>query len=101
MYLVDPTETYNVGLTFLVAAFVSIFYFFLMIALATLKEIRAGLPSWGSLVTSSVTAILVTWIVTSIKPGVAAATNYTSGMQWTIFGVLLVVIIISINYFKE
>jgi len=98
LYLEDPSEAYNVGLTLLIGFFVSIFYFFLMLALATLREIRTGLPSWGSFVSSSITSILITWIVTSIKPGLAQETNYTAGMQWTIFGILLGVIILSIFY---
>lgn len=98
LYLDDPTEIYNVGLTILVGILVSIFYFFLMLALATLREIRAGLPSWGSFVSSSVTAILITWIITSIKTGLAQETNYTTAMQWTIFGMLILTIILSIVY---
>jgi len=98
LYLEDPTEIYNVGLTILVGILVSIFYFFLMLALATLREIRASLPSWGSFVSSSVIAILITWIITSIKPGLAQKTNYTTAMQWTIFGMLILTIILSIVY---
>ena len=90
---------YNAGLTILTAAFVSIFYFFLLIALATLSEIRANLPSWGAFIIPVVISILSTWLITSIRPkGVGGVSNYNTAMQWTIFGILIGVIFLSIIY---
>ena len=95
----EDVEVYNAGLTILTAVLVSIFYFFLLIALATLSEIRANLPSWGAFIIPSVVSILATWVITVISPtGVQGYTNYTTGMQWTVFGILIGIIIISIVY---
>lgn len=90
---------YNAGLTVLTAILVSIFYFFLLIALATLSEIRANLPSWGSFILPVIISILATWMITEIRPkGVGGNPNYTTSMQWTVFGILIGVIILSIIY---
>jgi hypothetical protein len=98
LYLED-VNNYNVGLTILTGVLVSIFYFFLLIALATFSEIRANLPSWGSFIIPTLVSILITFIVTVISPtGVGGYTNFTSGMQWTVFGILIVVIFLSIIY---
>ncbi len=99
LYYEDPGSIYGVGLTIITAVLVSLFYFFLLLALATFSEIRANLPSWGTFVISSVIAILVTWMLTEIRPkGVGGNPNYNTAMQWTIFGVLIGVIILSIVY---
>lgn len=90
---------YKAGLTIIELLLMSGFYFFFLIAIATFSEIRANLPSWGTIIISAVVALLITWFITSIHPaGPALPTNFTTGMQWTIFGVLLVVIIISVVY---
>ncbi len=97
--IVGEPISYNAGLTILTAVLISIFYFFLLIALATLSEIRANLPSWGTFIIPVVISILVTWMITSISPtGVGGNSNYNSGMQWTLFGILVVVIFLSIIY---
>ena len=94
LYYEDPGSIYGVGLTIITAVLVSIFYFFLLLALATFSEIRANLPSWGTFVFSSIISIL-----TEIRPkGVGGDPNYNTAMQWTIFGVLIVVIVLSIIY---
>lgn len=94
----DPLP-YKAGLTIIELLLMSGFYFFFLIAIATFSEIRANLPSWGTIVISSIVALLITWFITSIHPaGPALPTNFTSGMQWTIFGVLLIVIILSVVY---
>ena len=99
-YFIDQdVRHYSWGLVAAKAILFSLFYFFLLISLATLSEMRAKLPSWSTFVTSSIISILVTWLITSIRPrGGGLPTNFTSGMQWTIFGVLIVVIIASIFY---
>ncbi|MCE7742498.1 MAG: hypothetical protein GOP50_08545 [Candidatus Heimdallarchaeota archaeon] len=95
----DFIATYNAGLTILTAFLVSIFYFFLLIALATLSEIRANLPSWGSFIVPVVISILSTWMITVIRPkGVGGVPNYNTAMQWTIFGILIGVIFLSTIY---
>lgn len=90
--------SYNVGLTILTGVLVSIFYFFLLIALATLSEIRANLPSWGSFIFPVIIAISVTWIITSIGYNAAGVSNFNTAMQWTVFGILVGVIFLSIFY---
>lgn len=99
LYYDPPGDVYGVGLTIIIAILVSIFYFFLLIALATLSEIRANLPSWGTFIISAIISILVTWMITEIRPkGVGGNPNFNTAMQWTIFGVLIGVIILSIVY---
>ena len=98
LYL-DDIKSYNVGLTILTSVLVSIFYFFLLITLATISEIRANLPSWGTFVISSVISILVTSIVLYfIKFNAASESNFNTGMQWTVFGILIASIILSVVY---
>jgi hypothetical protein len=95
----DAVLPYKVGLTILEFVLISGFYFFFLIAIATYSEIRAKLPSWGTIVISAVVSLLVTWFITSIHPaGPALPTNFTTGMQWTVFGVLLAVIVLSVVY---
>ncbi|MBA7556763.1 hypothetical protein ES705_49482 [subsurface metagenome] len=99
-YFSDQTvRHYSIGLVLIEIFLLSLFYFFLLIAIATLSEIRANLPSWGTILLSTIIAFLVTWFVTSIHPsGQAQPTNFTTGMQWTIFGTLICVVILSIVY---
>ena len=99
-YFVDQTEPhYSWGLVIAEIILLLLFYFFLLISLATLTEMRAKLPSWGTFLTSSIISFLVTWLVTSIRPKSAALpSNFTPGMQWTIFGILALGIIASIFY---
>ncbi|MCK4895748.1 MAG: hypothetical protein KAS47_03010 [Candidatus Heimdallarchaeota archaeon] len=98
-YADQDVRHYSWGLVIAEVLLLSLFYFFLLISFATLSEMRAKLPSWGTFVTSSTISILVTWLITSIRPrGGGLPSNFTSGMQWTIFGVLIVVIIASIFY---
>lgn len=98
-YFSDQTvRHYSIGLVLIEILLLSLFYFFLLIAIATLSEIRANLPSWGTILLSTIIAFLVTWFVTSIHPRTAQPTNFTNGMQWTIFGSLIGVIILSIVY---
>jgi hypothetical protein len=95
----SETLPYKAGLTIIELLLMSGFYFFFLIAIATFSEIRANLPSWGTIVISAIVALLITWFITSIHPaGPALPTNFTTGMQWTIFGVLLLVIILSVVY---
>jgi hypothetical protein len=90
---------YKAGLTIIELLLLSGFYFFFLIAIATFSEIRANLPSWGTIVISAIISLLITWFITSIHPaGPALPTNFTTGMQWTIFGVLLAVIVLSVVY---
>lgn len=90
---------YSIGLVLIEIFLLSLFYFFCLISIATLSEIRANLPSWGTILLSTIIAFLVTWFVTSIYPsGEALPTNFTTGMQWTIFGSLIGVVILSIVY---
>ena len=89
---------YSIGLVLIEILLLSLFYFFLLITIATLSEIRANLPSWGTILLSIIIAFLVTWFVTSIHPSEALLTNFTTGMQWTIFGCLIGVTILSIVY---
>ncbi|MCG3225971.1 MAG: hypothetical protein H7645_03570 [Candidatus Heimdallarchaeota archaeon] len=90
---------YKAGLTIIEFLLMSGFYFFFLIAIATYSELRAKLPSWGIIVISAVISLLITWFITSIHPaGPALPTNFTTGMQWTVFGVLLAVIILSVVY---
>lgn len=98
LYFEPPGSEFSVGLTIIIAVLVALFYFFLLIALATFSEIRANLPSWGSFVSSGVISFLVTWIITALRPGQAQYSNFTTSMQWTVFGVLIVVFILSIIY---
>ncbi|MHA1202210.1 MAG: hypothetical protein ACTSQ4_06795 [Candidatus Heimdallarchaeaceae archaeon] len=99
-YFVDQdVRHYSWGLVMAEVILLTLFYFFLLISLATWSEMRAKLPSWGTFITSSLISILVTWLITSIRPrGSGLPSNFTSGMQWTIFGVLTAVIIASIFY---
>jgi len=98
LYL-DDISQYNVGLTILTGFLVSIFYFFLLITLATISEIRANLPSWRTFATSSVISILVTSIVLYlIRFNAASESNFNTGMQWTVYGFLIVTIFLSIVY---
>ncbi len=99
-YFIDQdVRHYSWGLVIAEMLLLSLFYFFLLISLATLSEMRANLPSWGTFIASATISILITWLVTSVRPrGGGLPSNFTSGMQWTIFGVLIVVIIASIFY---
>ncbi|MHA1345670.1 MAG: hypothetical protein ACTSVO_08840 [Candidatus Heimdallarchaeaceae archaeon] len=98
-YADQDVRHYSWGLVLAEILLLSLFYFFLLISLATLSEIRANLPSWSTFITSSIIAILITWLITSIRPrGGGLPSNFTSGMLWTIFGVLILVIIASIFY---
>jgi magnesium-transporting ATPase (P-type) len=99
-YFVDQdVPHYSWGLVVAEITLLSLFYFFLLISLAIWSEMRAKLPSWGTFITSSIIAILITWLITSIRPrGSGLPSNFTAGMQWTIFGVLIAVIIASIFY---
>lgn len=98
-YFSDQTvRHYSIGLVLIEILLLSLFYFFFLIAIATLSEIRANLPSWGTILLSTIVAFLVTWFVTSIHPSTALPTNFTTGMQWTIFGSLIGVVILSIVY---
>lgn len=99
-YFIDQdVRHYSWGLVIAEILLLSAFYFFLLILLATLSEIRAKLPSWSTFISSSIISILITWLITSIRPrGGGLPSNFTSGMQWTIFGVLIAVIIASIFY---
>ena len=98
LYREDPTAGYNVGLTLLELFLICVFHFFLLIAIGTFVEIRAGLPSWGTIISTSIISILLTWLVTSIKPGEAKVKNFTPAMQGTIFGGLVAFIILSTVY---
>ncbi|MEE9410097.1 MAG: hypothetical protein V3V41_04155 [Candidatus Heimdallarchaeota archaeon] len=93
----DPE--YKVGLVIIELLLLSGFYFFLLLALATFSEIRANFPSWGTILISTIISLLVTWFITEIRPaGRGLGTNFTNGMQWTIFIGLIVVVILSIVY---
>jgi hypothetical protein len=95
----DPEPPYKVGLTIIEIILVSVLYFFLLISLATYSEIRAKLPSWGTILISVIITILFTWFITSLHPaGPALPTNFTSGMQWTIFGVIIAFMFLSVVY---
>jgi hypothetical protein len=99
-YYVDQSDRhYSWGLVIAEILLLALFYFFLVILFGTISEMRAKLPSWGTFITSSIISILVTWLVTSIRPiSGATKTNFTPEMQWTIFGVLILIIIASIFY---
>jgi len=99
-YFIDQdVRHYSWGLAIAEILLLSLFYFFLLISLATLSEMRTNLPSWGTFIASATISILITWLITSIRPrGGGLPSNFTSEMQWTIFGVLIVVIIASIFY---
>ncbi len=99
-YYVEQSERhYSWGLVIAEILLLSLFYFFLVILLGTISEMRAKLPSWGTFITSTIISILVTWLVTSIRPiSGATPSNFTPEMQWTIFGVLMLMIIASILY---
>jgi len=95
----DPEPPYKVGLTIIEIIILSVLHFFLLITLATYSEIRAKLPSWGTIIISVVITILFAWFITSLHPaGPALPTNFTSGMQWTIFGVLIGFMFLSVIY---
>ncbi|MHA1302659.1 MAG: hypothetical protein ACTSQE_00235 [Candidatus Heimdallarchaeaceae archaeon] len=97
-WLYTPGE-YNVGLTIITFVCLSILYFFTLIAIATITEIRASSPGWGSIVLSAIITFLVGLMVTFIKPEEGERyLNYTAGMRWTIFGCLFGFIILSIVY---
>lgn len=99
-YFYDQSERhYSWGLVIAEILLLSVFYFFLLISLGTLSEIRAKLPSWGTFIGSAIITLLVTWFVTVIRPvSGGLPSNFTPGMQWTIFGVLVLVMIISVIY---
>ena len=99
-YFVDQeVRHYSWGLVIAEILLLSLFYFFLVILLGTISEMRAKLPSWGTFITSAAISILVTWLITSIRPiSGATPSNFTPEMQWTIFGVLILMIIASILY---
>ena len=99
-YFVDQNDRhYSWGLVIAQIILLSLFYFFLLISLATLTEMRAKLPSWGTFISSIIISFLATWLVISIRPrGGGYPSNFTSGMQWTIFGLLALVMIASIFY---
>jgi len=98
LYREDPQAGYNVGLTLLELFLMCVFYFFLLIAIGTFVEIRAGLPSWGTILTTVLISLLFTWLVTSIRPGEAKVKNFTPAMQGTIFGGLILFMILSVVY---
>jgi len=90
---------YKAGLTILELLLISGFYFFFLISVATYNELRAKLPSWGTIVISTIVSILITWFITSIHPaGPALPTNFNTGMQWTVYGGLIGVVILSVVY---
>ncbi len=99
-YYIDQSDRhYSWGLVIAEILLLALFYFFLVILFGTISEMRAKLPSWGTFITSSIISILVTWLVTSIRPiSGATLSNFTPDMQWTIFGVLIFIIIASIFY---
>ena len=99
-YFYDQSDRhYSWGLVIAEIILLSAFYFFSLIALATLSEIRAKLPSWGSFISSAIITLLVTWLVTVIHPvSGALPSNFTPAMQWTIFGVVVLFMIISVIY---
>ncbi len=91
--------SYNVGLTIFTMIFLMIIYWFTLISLGTVSEIKAQLPGWGSIVVSSILTILIGLFATYIRPDATERYwNYTSGMRWTIFGGLVLFIILSIIY---
>ena len=90
---------YRIGLTILIIVFLMILHFFFLIAIATFAEIRAIMPSWGTLGLSAIFTLLITWMVVSIKIyGGSNLSNFTNGMKWTIFGVMLGFIVLTITY---
>ena len=95
----NEEPVYKVGLVIIELLLISGFYFFFLISLATFSEIRANFPSWGTIGICTIISILVTWLITEIHPaGRGLGTNFTNGMQWTIFIGLIVVIILSVVY---
>jgi len=89
-YYVNQEERhYSWGLTVAEIILLVLLYFFMLIAIATYNEIRAKMPSWGTIMISATISLLFTWFVTSIHPiNRYLPTNFTSSMQWTIFGTL-------------
>ncbi|MHA1687345.1 MAG: hypothetical protein ACTSYD_13255 [Candidatus Heimdallarchaeaceae archaeon] len=98
LYPTTPGETYSVGLTILEMIFMMIFYFFLLMTIATLSELKASFPSWGTIISSSIIALIVSWLVTVIKPGEAKQSNFSPAMRWTLLGGLLGFIVLSTIY---
>lgn len=98
LYPEVPGETYSVGLTLIVMFCMMLFYFFFLIATATLTELRANFPSWGSVLFSIIFTIIISWLITIIKPGQAKLSNFSSGMRWTVIGGVLGFIVLSTLY---
>lgn len=99
-YFVNQNDRhYSWGLVIMEIILLFMFYFFMLIGIGIYSEIRAKTPSWGSFVITTIITLLFTWFVTSIHPiHRQLPTNFTPGMQWTIFGVLIGLIVLSIVY---
>jgi len=97
-WMYTPGE-YNIGLTIITFICLAILYLFTLIAIATINEIRANLPGWGSIILSTIITFLIGIMATFIKPEEAEKYwNYTAGMRWTIFGSLFAFVILSVVY---
>ncbi len=96
---------YKVGLTILQIILLSFMFFFLVIFIATLSEIQASLPSWGSIIFSAIFTFLFTWLVVSIRPAGLAVqeTNFSGAMIWTIYGgeLFMMILFTLYLYFTE
>ncbi len=97
-WLYQPEE-FRIGLTILEIILLALLYFHLLMFLATFMELKAALPSWGTIGFSAVFTLLFTWLVVMIKPYEATdVTNFTPAMIWTIYGSLVFLMILSVVY---
>ncbi len=100
-------EGFNLGLTITMIATLSIGFFFSVIAWATYKEMKHGIPGWKEIFIPLLINLAVVLLVIIQKVGTGGisdeqvqegGTNFTSAMRYTIFLVTLVMNTLFIYY---
>jgi hypothetical protein len=99
-------EGYNLGLTIIMIAMLSIGFFFSVIAWATYKEIKHGIPGWKEIFIPLLINLAIVLFLVNLKVGTGGiddqvqegGTNFTDAMRYTVVLTILVINTLFIYY---
>ena len=101
------TDGFNLGLTVIMIATLSIGFFFSVITWATIKERNHGIPGWKEIFIPLLINIVIAGLLVNSNVGTGGisdeqvqegGTNFTSAMKYTVFLVTLVINALFIFY---
>lgn len=105
----DPADRFNAILVILEALLLTLFYFFLVVALGSYAEVNNRIPSWTELVLAAIISVLLSYLLPQISIGQATLVNngtgtgtkhFTPKMQlWVFLGTLVGIILSSLYIF--